>query len=202
VSINDDISHHIYILIHTISLEPQPTIKMNIYNQCSDFKLINQGCYSTNTRWNKEPDDEINVSSMAGAIFTSIVAVFEGGLTYQLQRKPIKSDGQLESTSTLLFITWKSEGYKELCARVCLIEYDKQIRWDGYKSEDYYQRYDNQFSTYTGPIKDTWLIHDGTVLMTRLDLDLTQRNGVLNITISEGVKDEHTKMPKLIIPER
>jgi hypothetical protein len=34
--------------------------------------------------------------------------------------------------------------------------------------------------------------------MTGLELDFTQRDGVLNITISEGVKDNHTRMPELI----
>jgi hypothetical protein len=37
--------------------------------------------------------------------------------------------------------------------------------------------------------------------MTKLELDFTQRNGVLNITISEGVEDEHTKRPVWIDPK-
>jgi hypothetical protein len=59
--------------------------------------------------------------------------------------------------------------------------------------EEYYQRYVSQLCAYTGPIKDTWLIYDGTVLMTRLELDFTQGYDVLNIVISESVMDEHTK---------
>jgi hypothetical protein len=83
-----------------------------------------------------------------------------------------------------------------------LIECDKQIKWNRYKLEEYRQRYASQLSTYTSPIEDTWLMHDGTVLMTRLELNSTQRGDVLNITISEGIKDEHTKIPELISLER
>jgi hypothetical protein len=40
------------------------------------------------------------------------------------------------------------------------------------------------------------------MLVTKLELDFTQRDSVLNITVSEGVRDKHTKMSELIIPER
>jgi hypothetical protein len=175
---------------------------MSIHNQCSDFKLINQGSFSANIKWNKRPDDEVDAVSMTSAILTSSEAVFEGALTYQLQKNPLKSDDQIESTYALLFVAWKSEGYRKICARACLIEYDKQIKWDGYKSEDYYQRCASQLCAYTDPIKDTWLIHDGTVLMTRLELGFTQRDVVLNITISEGVKNDHARRPEWISTRR
>jgi hypothetical protein len=99
-------------------------------------------------------------------------------------------------------VGWKSEGYKELCACVCLIECDKTFPWHKVNTEEYYQRYTNQFGIYTGPIKDTWLTHDGAVLTTKLELYFTQRNDVLNITISEGISDDHTKRPVWINPER
>jgi hypothetical protein len=139
--------------------------------------------------------------SMTSASLTSSWAVFKGGLTYQLQRKCVKSGDQLKSTFTRLFIIWKSEGYKVLRVRVGLIEHDKQIRWNGYKLREYYRRYANQFGTYTEPVRDTWLIHDGTVLMTRLELDFTQRDWVLNITISEGTEDEYARRPVWLDPK-
>jgi hypothetical protein len=172
--------------------------KVNIHNQCSDFNLTTRTWFKRNINWHKEPDVEVDAGSMTSADFVPYFAAFEGSLTYQLQRKHTESDDQLKSTYTLLFITWKSEGYKELCAHVRLIECDKQIRWDFHKVKEYHQRY--QFSTYAGPIKDTWLIYDGTVLTTGLELDFTQRDGVLNITISEGVADDHTKIPSWVSP--
>jgi hypothetical protein len=59
--------------------------------------------------------------------------------------------------------------------------------------KEYYQRYANQFCTHTGPIKDTWLPRDGTVLMIGLELDFVQRDDVLNITISEGIENGRIK---------
>jgi hypothetical protein len=176
-------------------------MKMNIHNQCSDFKLTNRESFIINTAWNKRADVEVDAGSMISADLTSYWAAFGGSLTYQLRRKSGKFDDQLESTCTLLFITWRSEGYKKLRACVHLIEYDKQITWNFYKLREYCQRYHSRLNTYAGPIKDTWLIHDGTVLMTRLELDFTQRDGILNITISEGVRNEHTKRPKWFDPK-
>jgi hypothetical protein len=42
------------------------------------------------------------------------------------------------------------------------------------------------------------LIPDGTVLMSILELDFTQRDGVLNITISESIRDDYTRRPEWI----
>jgi hypothetical protein len=176
-------------------------MKVNIHNQCVDFKLTSQSWFKRSIDWYKEFDMEIDAGSMTSADLTSYWTVFESSLTYHLQRKRAESDNQLESTYTLLLITWKYEGYKELCACVHLLEYDKQIKWNLYKLGEYHQRYASQLSTYAGPIKDTWLMHDGTVLMTRLKLDFTQRVGVLNIVISEGVMDEPTKIPSWISPK-
>jgi hypothetical protein len=112
---------------------------------------------------------------------------------YELERKHIKPGNRSEPTRILLLIAWKSEGYKKFCVFVHSIESDKRLYWDGIYLEEYHQRYASQLLRYTGPSKDTWLIHDGTVLMTELKLDFTQRDGVLSVTVSEGVKNEHTR---------
>jgi hypothetical protein len=180
---------------------PQLVMQMNVYNQCSDFKLIYISEFKNNIYWNKEPDVEVDAGNMTSASLISTRATFDGGLTYQLKRKRVKSDDQLESTSTLLFITWKYEGYKMFHVRLGLIEHDKQVKWNGYKLREYYRRYVNQFGTYTGPIRDKWLLHDGTILAIRLELYFTQRNWVLNTTISAGVKDEYIRRPVWLYPK-
>jgi hypothetical protein len=185
-------------LIYTISFERRPSMKVNIHNQCSDFKLTSRKWFNTCAYWNESPGEEVDARSMMSVGLISSLTEFEGSLMYQLQRKRVESDDQLESTYTLLFITWKSEGYKELRARVHLIVCDKQIKWNGYRLREYYQRCVSQLCTYTGPIEDTWLLHGGTVLMIGLELYFTQRDGVLSVTISDGVKDNHTKIPELI----
>jgi hypothetical protein len=177
-------------------------MNVNIHNQCSDFKLTNRKHRWANVSWDKEPDVEVDANSMMSAVLTSFQAEFEGSLIYQLQRKCVKSDDRLESTYALLFITWKFEDYKALRVFVQLMECDKTFHWNKFKPIEYYQRYVNQLNTYAGPIKDTWLTRDGIVLMIGLETDFTQSNDVLNITISEGVKDEHTKRPVWINPVR
>jgi hypothetical protein len=181
-----------------ISVESQPTMKINIHNQCSDFKLKDERMFSNGLDWNKFPDDEVDAGCMISVDLISPLVAFGGIVMYQIQRKCVRSDDQLESTYTLLFIAWKSEGYKKFCVFVRLIDCDKTFPWHKIDQKEYYKRYINQFSTYTCPIKDTLLTRNGTVLMTRLDLDFTQRDGVLSLIISEGIRDDHTKIPELI----
>jgi hypothetical protein len=128
------------------------------------------------------------------------LAAFEDILTYELERKRIESSDRLESTP--IHVIWKSVGYEKLHVFVQLIEYDEQFNWDKVKLKDCYHHQFNQFSIYTGPIEDTYLTHDVTILMTGLELDFTQRDGVLNITIYEGIKDDHVKIPELFHLER
>jgi hypothetical protein len=190
------------LLMHTVSFELlQPTMRVNIHNQSTDFKLTNREYFENYLSWNKYPDVEVDAGSMTSVDLTSIWAVFEGVIMYELHRKCIKSDDQLGSIYASLFIAWRFEGYKMLLVCVRLIEYDKQIKWNRIKLKEYYQRYVDQFSTYTGPIKDTWLIDDDTVLTTELRLDFTQTNDILNITVSEGIKDERTRRPVWLDPK-
>jgi hypothetical protein len=221
VSINNDVNHYVYILIYTISVESQPTMKMNIYNQCSGFKLKygkdfkpgwpqapityekrNGGYFSDGADWNQGPYWEVKAGDVMSADLIPILPTFGGVLTYQLQRENIEFDDQLESTHIRLFVAWKSESYKKFHVLVQLIECDKTLLWDEIKLKEYYQRNIRQLCAYTGPIKNTWLIPDGTVLMTRLELDFMQRDDVLNITIAEGVKDDYTKPPEWVNPNR
>jgi hypothetical protein len=188
-------------LIHTISVESQSTMKVNIHNQCSDFKLMGQGCFSNGAGWN-ECHPRIDTGDITSINLTPFLSTFGGVVTYRLERKYVEPDNLPKPTHIQLFVAWKSEGYKKFCIFMQLVECNKRIDWNRIKLEEYYQRYANQFSTYTGPINDKWLISDGTVLMTGLELDFTQRDGVLNITISEGVEDGHTKRPKWINLEK
>jgi hypothetical protein len=177
-------------------------MKVNIRNQCLDFKLKDRRCFSNGAHWSIYPDLRIDSGSIMSVGLKSSLLMFEGGIMYKLQRKHVECDDQSELIYTLLFIAWKYEGYKKFCVFIQLIECYKAFHLDKIKLEEYYQRHANQLSTYTRAIKDTWLIHDGTVLMTELDLDFTQRDGRLNIAISEGIRDAHTRRPEWINIEK
>jgi hypothetical protein len=165
-------------------------MKLNIHNQCKNFKLTYRKWLSSGADWNSEPNWTINTGIMTSADLTPFLSTFEGVIMYKLERKGDKLP------YIWLFVAWKSEGYKEFHVLVHLIEYDEWIDWYKLELKTYYRRYANQLSTYTDSVIDAWLTRDDKVFMTKLELDFTQRNrrdGVLNITISEGVKDKHTK---------
>jgi hypothetical protein len=171
-------------------------MKMNIHNQCKNFKLTYRKWLSSGADWNKEPIWTINTGIMTSADLTPFLSTFEGAIMYRLE-------GTM-STYIWLFVAWKSEGYKEFHVLVHLIESDTKIDWYEFGLKTYYQRYANQLSTYTDPVIDTRLTRNDKVFMAKLELDFTQRNwrdGVLNITISEGSKDKHAKEPIWLNPE-
>jgi hypothetical protein len=123
VSINDDISHHVHILIHIISVERLPTMKVNIHNQCSNFKLELLG-YFTNgiADWNVDLVEEVDTGSMTSVDLMPFLAMFGGVIVYEQQRKHVKPGNQTKSTVILLSVAWRSEGYKKFRVFVHLME--------------------------------------------------------------------------------
>jgi hypothetical protein len=176
-------------------------MKVNIHNQCSDLRLTDRGYSSTGAEWNECPDWEVGTGNVARADLIPFLPSFGGILTYELQRRYDRFGNQTKPKYIRLFVAWEYESYKKFRVFIHLIEYNKHIKWNLSKLEEYYQKHASQLSTYTGPIKDAWLIDDDIVLMTGLELDLTQRGGILNITISEGVEDEHTRRPVWFNPK-
>jgi hypothetical protein len=171
-------------------------MKVEIHNQCSDFKLMHGGYFSTGIDWNERPGHRVKSGDIMSVDLTPRLSTFEGILTYEVEKE------DREPAYVNLFVTWKSEGHKNFRVFIHLIEHKQSCSWNKVKVEEYCQRYASQLCTYTGPINDTWLMPDGTVLMAKLELNYAQRDGVLNITISEGIRDEHTKGPEWINLER
>jgi hypothetical protein len=177
-------------------------MKVNIHNQCSDFKLTDIRYFSSGARHNEAPAREVDAGNIMSFELTPFRTMFEGVLMCKLWRKDVESDNQPELLYTLLLMAWKSEGYKKFYMFVQLLECDKAFRWDEIKPKEYYRRYAGQLSPYTSPIKETWLLPDSTVLMTELELNFTLVNRRLNITISEGTWNECTKRPEWINMKR
>jgi hypothetical protein len=178
-----------------ISVEPQPTMEVNIHNQCSDFELLYPMYFNSGANKCKHcrRTDSVNTRNVDLVPFLS---TFRGATTYILKSRYFKPSNQYDSTHIRLLVAWKSEGYKKFYVFMHILECNNWVKWDEIKLDEYCQRYARQLCTYTGPIEDTLLTPDGTILITRLELDFTQRDGVLNITISEGVKDDHTRRPE------
>jgi hypothetical protein len=172
-----------------------------ICNRCSDFGLKLGGSYISGAE-SKAYDQKADNDNTRYFGLSTVLEDFKGIIMYGLERKHFKLGNRHEQTRTLLLIAWESEGYKKFRVFVRLVECNKWPLWGSAELEEHFQRYTNQLCTYTGPIKDTWSIYDGIILMTRLELDFTQRDGVLIITVSEGVSDDHTKIPEWIDPGR
>jgi hypothetical protein len=187
--------------MHVISFKFQPTMKVNIYNQCPYFELTDGRYYSSEVDRNGHLYWKVNTANEMSVDLMPFRSTFGGVLTCALKTRYVNSSNPPKLIHIRLFVAWKSEGYKKLRIFVQLVRCYKFLHWDKIKLEEYYQRYVNQFSPYTGPIKDTWLTDDGAVLMTKLELDFTQRDGVLNITISEGIGNDHTRRPIWIDPK-
>jgi hypothetical protein len=164
-------------------------MKVNIHNQYSNFHLKGERHFNACIDWDEEPAEKVYAGNIMSVDLVPSLSTFEGRLTYDLEKRGV------ESTYTRLFVAWKSEGYKEICVFVHLIEYEVWYGWTKSTLEEYCQRYASQLCAYTGPIKDAWLMPNGAVLMTELELDFTQRDGVLNITISEVEKYHNTRTP-------
>jgi hypothetical protein len=82
--------------MHTISVEFQPAMKVNIHNQCSYFKLTDQGYFSSGTYWNKDPDEEVNAGNMMNVDLMLYLSTFGGVLTYKLESEYVKPDNRRE----------------------------------------------------------------------------------------------------------
>jgi hypothetical protein len=190
--------------MHTISFGFQPTMKVNIHNECTRFMLLRQEYFSIGATRDSEPNLKANAGSMMSVDFKYSLATFEGALICKLERERSKTEtkDQSELIYNLLLVVWKSEGYRNFHVLVRLIECDNTFHWDKIKPEVYYQRYASQLSTYTSPIRNTWLTRDGTVLMTRLKLDLMKKDGILDLTISEKNRDGRSNRPEWINLER
>jgi hypothetical protein len=193
-------------LMYTISVEPQPRMKVNIHNLCQVFDLEYPKCFGIGANWDVMPAYWVNAGNMTSTGLIPSLATFECTLTYQLRRRDsmlnLASDYQPKLEHIRIFVIWKSEGYENFRVFVHLAEYGEWVDWNTTVLKEYRQTYISQLGTYTDPVEDTWLTSDGIVLMTRLELDLTQRNSVLNITISEGIRDKHTKKLIWLNPER
>jgi hypothetical protein len=180
----------------TISFFSFPTMKVDVHNQCPDFKLIDQKCFSYGAEWHMSSAREVGSRNMMSIEFKYSPEAFRGVVIYKLGRTYVKSK------PIHLFLVWKSDGYKRFRVYVRLLEYDKPFVWSEIRLKEYYQRCTHQLHTYTDPIEDTWLIPDGILLMTRLELAFVKRDGKLKVTISEGIRDSYIKRPEWINLER
>jgi hypothetical protein len=64
-------------------------MKVNIYNQCSDFKLTFRGYFGNGTNGDENPDEDVDTGSMKCVDLTPYLVAFEGAIMHKLETKPV-----------------------------------------------------------------------------------------------------------------
>jgi hypothetical protein len=122
-------------------------------------------------------------------------------LTYKLERKNTEQfnkddlSNEDKKTCVQLVITWGFNGSNEFLVFSSMFEYYKNF-WDEYRLLELvkwyrYKLYDIQHC----PIEETYLMHDNTVLMIRVNVTYEEEYYKLDITISEtSLKDDTQRL--------
>jgi hypothetical protein len=182
----------VQILIHVVRFVTQPTMEVNIRNQCSKFKLIEVpffgGPYLAGL-----PCRKIDAGKSASDHASPMFAASKSFRLYELRRKDSTSSNQLNLAYNYLLVIWKSEGYMDFRVRAYLIDCDGRCVWYMPKLIEHYQKHVSRSKKYTTPIVDTWLICKDTILKTVLIVDDKKRDGRLHIVITEEAINNHTR---------
>jgi hypothetical protein len=179
-------------------------VKLIFHHQFHGIELVSPTYASRRATCHLQPDQNVDDGSITQAgfkIMSSHKSRF-GVVMYRLQRKNtdlsnVDAIPNEEETCTQLVTVWKINRSKKFSATSYLLEHDKDRVWDDNRLLQLARDY-NPVNIQYNTIEDTWLTHDRTVLTTILEFDFNPSDVVLNIAISEGVEDGHTKRPERI----
>jgi hypothetical protein len=190
--------------MYTISLSIEPSLKLNIHNQCLNIDLVSPTYFTNDGTGCRRPP---SLKVCAGSVMRPglIVSYWSTGSTsaliYKLQRRrPHKSTEISKGTSSTvhILILWRLLFEpKELYVDVLLVEYDKGF--DRYKLEKLCYEDISRSRMYLDSATEIWLLDDNTALMTTFEVVNSQ---LLNVTISEVEKDDCMRTLIHIDPER
>jgi hypothetical protein len=193
------------VLMYAVSSCIQPSLELNIYNQCLNVDLVSP-TYITDrmSECHRPPSPKVCAGSImrSGFIIFDWCSVSGTTLIYRLQMKqPHESTEIDKSTSNAIYIliTWRlfSES-KSLYVDVLLVEHDKGFDKDNLEKL-YYENLD-RFRMCLDSATETWLLNDNTALMTTFKvMNGGQR---LNVAIFEAERDNDTRTLAHIDPER
>jgi hypothetical protein len=176
-------------------------VSLIIHHQFPGVELVSPICIGDGITCYLSPDQSVDVDSTAKASF-SIDPVQEesiGILIYKLQRKNINQSNEgvihneEEATCIQLVIVWKVTSSKRFHVFSWLIEHDKDRVWNRDGLLKLAERY-TLINIRRIPIEYTYLMHDNTVLMTRVNVTREECYR-LEITLSEtSIKDDTQRL--------
>jgi hypothetical protein len=181
-------------------------VKLIIHNQFPGIELTSPVYAGRHVTCYLVPDQSINISSIIQVDFNINITrrMPTGVLMYKLQRKNINQSnedsipGEEEATCIQLVIIWiVNNSSKEFSAASYLLEHNEDSAWcrcELMKLEKYCKLTNIQY----GIIEDTWLMHDNTVLLKRVNVTCEEKCYKLDMTISETSIKEDTQRPRYI----
>jgi hypothetical protein len=174
-------------------------VKLMLHHQFPGIELVSPTYVGDGVTCCLSPDQIVDTGStmQTGFSIDSARAGSISALTYKLQRKNVdqfneETISSEEATCVQLFMIWMVNSFKEFCVVLSLLEHDKDCIW-GRDELMKLAKYRSEFSIQHGFIEETWLMHDSTVLMTRMNVTREAECYKLEITISESSINKDTQ---------
>jgi hypothetical protein len=192
------------VLIYAVSLSIQPSIKLDIHNQCLNVDLVSPTYIIGDAlECHRAPDRKVCAGDTmrSGFIINKPGNESDGALIYRLQRKGSRKFTEIDESTlnTIQFlIIWRTSESKKLCVDAMLVEHDKGLDKDNLK--ELRRKNINRFKLCPDSAIETWLLDANTALMTTSKIMNEDR--ILNVTISEVEEGNSTRIPSYIDPER
>jgi hypothetical protein len=192
------------LLMYAVRLNIRRLFKLNIHNQCLNVSLASPVYVTSNKlECHRPPDYKVYIGDTmkSGFIINKSGDASYGVLIYRLQRKQTYEYTKINkatSSVTQLLVVWRVSEFKELHADALLVEHNK--RFDEGDLRKLYRKNFDRFRWFTYSATKTWLLDDNTAL--RTIFEIMNEGCLLSITISEVEKDDGTRTPVHIDPEK
>jgi hypothetical protein len=199
-------------LIYAASLDLQLPVCVTIHNQCSDIELASPVYFVNSAAYPRLSIQQIDIDTTMRVCFEIYITqeVFEGALLFKLQRYSgiqynmdtlTTETNENETGCAQMLIAWKMKDSK-LFVYAVLVKHVKKFIWNEDKLKRLYYENHNWFKEYNDTISDTWYMDDNMTLKTSLKLRGMKGNFELNISISEGERDDYVMRPLYVDLER
>jgi hypothetical protein len=175
-----------------LSQNDAPEMILIVHHQCPGIELVSPVYSSIFTECYLPPDQILGVGSTTQIGFNIDPQLIwsTGTLMYKLQRKNFDQSNEDEATCIQLVMIWKISKSK-FYADSLIIEHDKSHVWDRNKLIKMALTYE-LVNMQDVPIEGTYLMHDNTVLMTKMDATYEKGYYRWEITVSEASIEDNT----------
>jgi hypothetical protein len=172
-------------------------VKLMIHHQFPGIELVSPLYCSNGAACCLLPDQRVNDGSMVQVGFNIDLSQREsiGVVMYRMERK--NADEFDEATCTQLVIIWMVDRSEKFSIVSHLLMHDKNCVWNSDKLMEL-AKHCRLSNVQHGPIEETWLLHDNTVLMTRVNTTFEEEYYKLEMTISETDIKDDTQRPQYI----